>query len=148
MEPVERVYNAWVVVRPAADVADQWVAHVLDFDVVTQGNSVEHALQMSVEATSMVVVGDLLEDEDPTLRRAPAECWQQLWDMVHNGKPFVATQLPELLKRGDVHSLAMQMVMTFKVAPVSKRPATLPSRTWDAPLAYASRDGGGAPAHC
>jgi predicted RNase H-like HicB family nuclease len=147
VEPIERVYNAWVVVRPAEDLEDQWVAHVLDFDVVTQGNTVEQAIQMAGEATSLLLIGDLIDGEDPMLRRAPEECWEALWETVKHGSPMD----PEAIKRmgrKDLRSVAVQIVMKVKsLVPSSTRPprpAAAP--TWKAPVAFASNDG--AAAHC
>jgi hypothetical protein len=54
-------FPAWVLIRPAGDVANQWVAHCLQYDVVTQGTSPAHALDMIFEAVAIVLIEDLRE---------------------------------------------------------------------------------------
>jgi len=55
----------------------QWVAHCLNLDLVSQGNSPEHAIQMIFEATAQVVADDLRSGQDPAGRRpAPKELWE------------------------------------------------------------------------
>ena len=44
-----------VLLEPALDVPGQWTAHNLDLDIISQGNSPEHALAMIREATQLVV---------------------------------------------------------------------------------------------
>ena len=46
----ERVYNIWVIACPSKSIEGQWVAHALEFDVVSQGNSLEHAILWSSAA--------------------------------------------------------------------------------------------------
>lgn len=43
-----------VSVHPCPDVPGQWIAHDFERDIVTQGNSKEHALEMLEEAVHMV----------------------------------------------------------------------------------------------
>lgn len=83
-----RVYNCWVIVRPADDIDGEWVAHCLDLDVVTQGSSPAHALEMAREAAAMVVVEDLNTNRDPLRRRAPEEFWAELYAMVEASSPI------------------------------------------------------------
>lgn len=59
------IYKTWVLLRPAEDLAGAWVAHSLEFDVVSQGNSAEHAMEMVAEAVNMVVQDDLNDGRDP-----------------------------------------------------------------------------------
>ena len=65
----------WLKVSRARDVPGEWVAHCLDFDVVTQGNSRAHALRMVREAVEIVVREDLAAGRNPHARRAPPEFW-------------------------------------------------------------------------
>ncbi|HVY65901.1 MAG TPA: hypothetical protein VHH11_13850 [Gammaproteobacteria bacterium] len=84
-----RHFNVWVLARPAADLPEQWIAHVLNLDVVTQGNSLAHALDMAVEATLMVLSDDIAEGRNPQARRpAPPECFKELHE-VQRSREFV-----------------------------------------------------------
>jgi predicted RNase H-like HicB family nuclease len=72
----------WLSIRPAPGVPNQWVAHCLDLDIVTQGNSVEHAFEMLSEAVGMTVCDDLEAGRNPRRRKtAPQASWDE-WDRV------------------------------------------------------------------
>lgn len=88
-----RTYNLWLLLRPAEDVPGQWIAHCLDLDVVTQGNSISHAFTMAQEAVCMVVAEDMSEGRDPLERRAPDEFWAELWPVVTRGTVVPLSQL-------------------------------------------------------
>jgi predicted RNase H-like HicB family nuclease len=54
----------WIHVTPS-EISGQWVSHCLNFDVVSQGDSPEHAYQMALEATELVVLDDLAHGLNP-----------------------------------------------------------------------------------
>jgi predicted RNase H-like HicB family nuclease len=83
-----RTFSCWAIIRPAEDIPGEWVAHCLDFDVVSQGRSPEHALDMIQEATAMTICDDLNGDRDPMVRRAPGEDWALLYEVVRKGTRF------------------------------------------------------------
>ena len=93
-----RRYNLWFLVRRAVDLPGQWTAHCLELDVVTQGESVEHAIRMLAEASVMTLADDLEHGRDPFDRRAPDEYWAELYRIVREGLPG---QLAELAAAGD-----------------------------------------------
>ena len=126
MQPRARIYNAWVFVRPADDVAGQWVAHCLEFDVVTQGNSLAHALEMVVEAVSMVVADDLDAGRDPLARRAPPPCWDEMWTFIRGRTPRMLSEAD--LEHGTIAALAGQFEFT-----VVEHNAPL---AWRAPIVF------------
>jgi predicted RNase H-like HicB family nuclease len=77
--------NLIVLVMPAEDLPGQWIAHCLNLDLVTQGNSIEHALEMAGEAIQMVVADDLRDGLDPLERPlAPRECWDLLLEILNS----------------------------------------------------------------
>ena len=73
-----------VVVYPAPDVPGQWIAHGLETDIVTQGDSVDHAIEMMADA-----VGSLAEYHAERglfpLRLTPAP--REVWDLVGISRP-------------------------------------------------------------
>ena len=62
-------------ISQSLDVEGVFVAHVLDFDIVTQGVSVWHAIEMAIEATEMVLTDDVENGRNSQERRAPEEFW-------------------------------------------------------------------------
>jgi len=84
-----RCYTLWATIRHAEDVPGEWVAHILDLDIVTQGRSVEHAIHMAHEAAELVVLEDLDQRRDPLVRgtTSPEECWNELWAIRGRGRP-------------------------------------------------------------
>lgn len=55
----------------------QWVAHCLDLDIISQGNSIDHATEMLREAVGMSVWDDLESDTYTRQTKAPPEYWQE-----------------------------------------------------------------------
>lgn len=79
----------WVLVT-RSEVEEQWIAHCLNIDVVTTGDSIGHAFEMAREAVMMAVEDDLQHDRDPLGRSpAPSECWQLLHKVNETGRPLI-----------------------------------------------------------
>jgi predicted RNase H-like HicB family nuclease len=73
-----------IVIYPAPDLEGQWIAHCLETDVVTQGDSVDHALQMMAEALEAISKFNLSHGRFPVaLTPAPRE----IWELVDIEKP-------------------------------------------------------------
>jgi hypothetical protein len=75
MASSELVHRLTIKIFPAQDIPGVWIAHVLDFDLVTQGFSELHALAMAFEASQMIVEADAEAGRDPFARCAPPEEW-------------------------------------------------------------------------
>jgi predicted RNase H-like HicB family nuclease len=132
MLPDERSYNVWVIARPAADVPGQWVAHCLDLDVMSQGDSLAHALEMVHEAAMIVMVDELNQDRDPLERRAPAEFFSQLYGLFERGQKVTPAELSLAENEGRVVAYATQFELRFtrhtsehEAAPRSMRPVPM-----------------------
>jgi len=68
-----------VVIERAPDMEGVWVAHCLDFDILSQGTSIAEAAQAVHEAVSVMLEDDFQRGLDPTQREAaPPECWERL----------------------------------------------------------------------
>ncbi len=62
-----------VVLYPAPDVKGRWIAHGLETDIVTQGDSAEHALAMMADALQALAAHQALIDDGERPRpRSPA----------------------------------------------------------------------------
>lgn len=87
-----------VLVQPAPDVAGQWTAHLLNWDVMSQGDSPNHALLMVLEALQQVIEADDEDDFDSDCRpSAPAEAWKTFAEIQLHGtriSPADAGALP------------------------------------------------------
>lgn len=83
--PVELSF--WILVHPVSDVPGQWVGHCLDLDIVSVGDSREHATQMVMEAVSTCLVDDLEQGRQPfeLLDKAPQEHWDALERVTRKG---------------------------------------------------------------
>ncbi len=132
-----RIFNLWVVVRPAEDLPDQWVAHCLDLDVVSQGTSFQHAMEMVFEASSMVVADDIVAGRDPFSRRAPDNFWDELFLMVTKGQSVPFSTLLKGVDREFVKLIASQMVLKVNLEQVDHGCGLHPSytvpMTWKGP---------------
>lgn len=134
-----RSFNLWVVVKPAEDLPDQWVAHCLDLDVVTQGTSYKHAMNMVFEAASMVVVDELVAGRDPLARRAPPEDWADLYRILNEGHHVSFAQLERGVDREYVKAVASQVVLSVQSKAVDHMCGIQPS--FEVPFSF--EDGSG-----
>lgn len=77
-----------VVIYPAPDLKGQWIAHGLETDIVTQGDSPEHAMEMMADALKTTIeyatrrrlIG--LQGLPFVLRPAPREVWDLIGESV------------------------------------------------------------------
>lgn len=98
-----------VLVTPAPDLPGQWIAHVLNLDLVTQGDSVEHALEMSREAVALVLEDDLSRGLDSfQRRRAEPTFWQLVTEALQSGLP-----LPSVADRSRIRAAVARLQVTL-----------------------------------
>ena len=70
-----------VVIYPAPDMKGQWITHGLETDIVTQGDSPEHAMEMMADALKTTIdyaarhQFSSVQRLPFTLRSAPREVW-------------------------------------------------------------------------
>lgn len=95
-------FNFWVLVVPADSVPSEWVAHCLDFDIVSQGTSAEEAFDQILDAVSVCLSDDLARGADPLVvrPRAPVECWEQLHAIVAGGEKVSSNELRSAMNEG------------------------------------------------
>jgi len=122
----ERLYNFWVLVKPAEDVPGQWLAHCLEVDVVTQGDSIKHVLDMISEAVPMVVEEDLSTGRDPHERRAPKEYWNELYQLLNDSEP---TDLARVMEHdpSSLSLVAAQLVVSAWLQPKEEPKREIPA---------------------
>jgi len=93
MKAFER--NFWVLVKPADDVPGQWVGHCLELDIVSVGNSLQGALEMTSEAVCDCIADDLIHERSPLDRRPAApEFYTELTRVLSTGRYIPAAELP------------------------------------------------------
>jgi hypothetical protein len=77
-----------VVIYPAPDLRGQWIAHGLETDLVTQGDSAEHALAMMADALQAMTRYQALRRR-PGVRLRPAP--KEVWDLAAEAVPMELT---------------------------------------------------------
>lgn len=103
----------WVVVDKT-EIPGIWYAHVLELDLVTQGESVRDALVQVREAVEIIFEDDHERGLDPNRRRASPRFWTELDKHIANGAqsrerleknegPFVTLMTLQLCKRKEKH---------------------------------------------
>jgi len=112
------VETVTVLVEASGEIVGEWVAHVLELDVVTQGRSVEHALAMAEEAAGIV-----LSESAAPRRRAPEAEWERAYALMREG---------DRLPLAD-HTAAIEALVA--VVEVSVAMSTSAPRAWFARLA-------------
>ena len=74
----QKAFTGWAYIAQADDVPNCWVAHCLDFNILSIGDSPNHALEMVREAVGIALADDLNNGRDPHARKAEAEDWAPL----------------------------------------------------------------------
>lgn len=102
--------NYWVLVKPSVDLPGQWTAHCLDFDIVTQGESVEHAMAMIQEAVEICICDDLNAGCDPHDRgTTPEEDWAEWKAVLRRGKRLKFEELNDAAHAQRIACVVIQM---------------------------------------
>ncbi|HEY6056243.1 MAG TPA: hypothetical protein VIU86_20095 [Gaiellaceae bacterium] len=93
--PADRTLS--LLVYPAPDVPGQWVGHCLELDILSAGNSLEHAILMTEEAVQLCIADDVAHGLDPFARRpAPEEYFEQ-WRQ-DGARRTLVLDVPEALR--------------------------------------------------
>jgi hypothetical protein len=86
-----------VVLYPAPDLEGQWIAHGLETDLVTQGDSAEHALAMMADALQTLATYEAIRHR-ATLRLRPAP--KAVWDLAADAVPMDLVAHVDRRRRG------------------------------------------------
>lgn len=124
-EMAAQTRNLWALIYPASDVPGQWVAHCLDHDIVTVGNSARHASEMLTEAVVLSATEDVKAGRDPFGRsRAPSEDWVELDRIIREGE-FRQGEIPadEATQANCIIALQLMLIVDVpeRHAPSAKR---------------------------
>lgn len=108
-----RIFTCWVMIERSED-GDGWTGHCLEFDIVSQGDSPQQAIDMVREATAMALLDDQNDGVEPNEVRseAPVEYWQSLFELIKNGERIPLSKVRSG-ERSDVKKFAMQIVLAF-----------------------------------
>jgi hypothetical protein len=108
------VFNLTAMVEPAHDLPEQWVAHVLEFDVVTQGDSPFDAYRMAFEAAMMVAIDDASEGVDPLLRRAPEKYWEGFYRCMNSNPKSVELAKVDASDRQKMYIIFFELPLALR----------------------------------
>lgn len=78
MQTNRKLFTGWAYITRAEDVPECWVAHCLEYDIVSWGSSPQDALANVNEAVGVALADDLNNGFEPATRRAPDEEWAPL----------------------------------------------------------------------
>jgi predicted RNase H-like HicB family nuclease len=95
---VQEQQTAWVVISPAGDVPGEWLAHCLDLNIMSQGRSLAHALDMMIEAIDLVAAEDHAAGLDPRERTAPKEQWDEFAEHMRSAEMTTLADVIEELE--------------------------------------------------
>ena len=108
-----------VVLCPAPDLRGQWIAHGLETDIVTQGDSPQHALAMMADALQTITSHQSLRHR-PSLALRPAP--REVWALVSDATPLDISAHLERRPRGTA---VPSVRPTFREDAERSLPATL-----------------------
>lgn len=111
-----------VVLYPAPDLAGQWIAHGLETDIVTQGDSAQHALAMMADALQGLATYQAVRRR-PSLQLRPAP--REVWDLAADAVPLDLTAHVKGRRRGASSPSAGPWSL---YGLLSRKPPALPAR--------------------
>ena len=115
---MERVaFSGWVYISRAESVPGEWIAHCLDFDIVTQGSSPQQALAMAREAVEMCIADDLNSGLNPFERRADPEDWAPLYRLFEHHAAIPV----DTMDRTTFNEFAVQMTFELVRLPAANK---------------------------
>jgi predicted RNase H-like HicB family nuclease len=90
-----RTFHLFTLVYPSE--TGGWIGHNLDFDVVSQGEDAEDALESAYEAAAMVIIDDLNDGHEPesVRRKAPDEFYARFERIIKVGELVATVEPPE-----------------------------------------------------
>ncbi len=104
----------WVVLQPCKDIPGEWLAHCLNYDLYSQGHSLRHAVAMLIEALGLVLVEELKEGRMLEERRAPAQYWDEMFEVLRQGRS--SNGIPTNGPAGSVAVAHVQVELTVEYA--------------------------------
>lgn len=113
---------AWVVLEPAEDVPGEWLAHCLDLDVMSQGRTLSHALDMMVEAVDLVLEEDRKAGLDPFDRSAQPAEWEAFGEHMRHAELSTLDVLERAADAGSLVWMATQLLIPLSVENRKARP--------------------------
>ena len=113
-----------VLLLSAPDVPGEWISHCLDWDIVSQGRSPQHAMAMLCEAIMLSIQEDISDDmSDQPRPKAPDELWKQFAAVRKRGTQLSAAALEKLSAHPQSHKgvvCAAEIQLDFEVRHVEK----------------------------
>ncbi len=105
--------HVWVLVT-RSDISGQWLSHCLDLDIMSQGSSIEHALESLREAMLVCIADDDEHGLNPFDRgAAPDECWVPFWGVMKEHIPL--DSVPES-QRSQISAVVAKLRVTRQEA--------------------------------
>lgn len=91
--------NLWVLVWKDPEISEEdghcWIAHALNYDVVSQGRTVSHAVAQAREAAEIFMLDRLNAGRDPLEYKAPQEDWDRLAHIHQQGRRVAIGELSD-----------------------------------------------------
>ena len=113
-----------VLIQAAPDVEGQWLAHCLNWDVVSQGDSPKHALEMIVEAIIIAIEDDRAAGLDPADRpSAKRESWDRFLSVQQGGTRIAAADIESLPESRGTSIAAVLYLSTIDIRAVQRPPS-------------------------
>jgi hypothetical protein len=117
---------------PAKDLLGQWIAHCLNWDLVSQGSSPSDATRMLAEAIVIAIEEDGAAGLDPDERKpAPSELWQRFQRVMFEGLRISPADVDKLKESRD-HVVASVMYLAEQREPTPRwvPPPVMTAQLW------------------
>ncbi len=125
----KRAYSCWILVEQAEDLPGVWVSHCLNFDIISQGDTPQVAVESLVEAVMMAMSDDLLEHHEPTERTpAPTEDWDRLRVTLEGARKVKLSEVPRDAKVRLATTLTFEATLMTVAVPATKSQPMIEAR--------------------
>jgi len=119
-----KVFSAWAHITRAEDVDGCWVAYCPEFDVVSYGDSPQHAGEMIRDALEMVILDDLNNGLDPSTRRAEDAAFEPLQRLFERHEKVPVTHMDATAPK--FREFAIPMTLSFVRQNCELAPGSVP----------------------
>jgi len=123
-----RVFSGWVYIVQDEELPHIWVAHCLDYNIVSQGSTPMEAYEMVREAMQYALSEDLKRGLDPEARRneCDAEDWQPLYGLFDNHRKIPVGSVDESAQQKTASRFAIPISVDVAAEAEHLAPEDLP----------------------
>ena len=136
-----RIDDLWVLVWKDPDISKDdghcWVAHALQYDVVSQGRTLSHAVSCVREAAALFMMDRMAAGRDPLDYGAAPEDWDRLHHIMEKGRRVEVGALSDEQKAKMTFAVAIRVMAVIASDEPMEAQEPVVEEPWACPSAAA-----------